>query len=141
MLCNDAVVLPVHAAAIRLFLHLLAATMWVGGQLTLAGLVPVVRGLGGDATRQVARQFNRLAWPAYAVLVATGLWNIQAVHLASASRAYKVTLVVKLVLVAVSGIGAAAHVRARSKAVLAVGGAMSALGAVGALLLGVMLNP
>jgi len=28
-------VLPVAAATVRLFLHVLAATVWVGGQLTL----------------------------------------------------------------------------------------------------------
>ena len=31
---------------IRLFLHVLAATMWVGGQLTLAALVPVLHTAG-----------------------------------------------------------------------------------------------
>jgi len=29
---------------IRLFLHVLAATVWVGGQITLAALVPALRG-------------------------------------------------------------------------------------------------
>ncbi len=52
--------------AFRLFLHVLAASVWVGGQIVLAGLVPTVRGFGEDATRQVARAFNRIAWPAYA---------------------------------------------------------------------------
>src|SRR4051812_28698823 len=32
----DAAVLPVDAHTVRLFLHVLAATVWVGGQLTLA---------------------------------------------------------------------------------------------------------
>lgn len=35
--------LPVHAATVRLFLHVLGATVWVGGQIALAGIVPVVR--------------------------------------------------------------------------------------------------
>lgn len=34
---------------IRLFVHVLAATVWVGGQLTLLALLPAVRTLGGDA--------------------------------------------------------------------------------------------
>ena len=62
--------------AFRLFLHVLAASIWVGGQLVLAGLVPTVRRFGEDATRQVARAFNRIAWPAYGVAVVTGLWNV-----------------------------------------------------------------
>ena len=32
--------------AFRLFLHVLAASIWVGGQLVLAGLVPTVRRFG-----------------------------------------------------------------------------------------------
>ena len=68
--------LDVHTATIRLFLHVLAATIWVGGQLTLAGVVPVLRRHAPDATRAVARQFDRIAWPAFGVLVATGVWNL-----------------------------------------------------------------
>src|SRR5207248_3054094 len=71
-------VLPVHAETIRLFLHVLAATIWVGGQFTLAGLVPGLRQLSPDAPRAVARRFNLIAWPAFAVLVITGIWNVSA---------------------------------------------------------------
>jgi len=42
-------VLPVSWTAIRLFLHVLGATVWVGGQLTLAGLVPGLRRVSPDA--------------------------------------------------------------------------------------------
>ena len=52
----DAAVLPVDAHTVRLFLHVLAATVWVGGQLTLAGLVPGLRTLSPDAPRVVARR-------------------------------------------------------------------------------------
>lgn len=132
--------LPIHTTTIRLFLHVLAATVWVGGQITLGGLVPVVRRLGQDATRSVARQFNRLAWPAFAVLVATGIWNLYEVDIASASTEYQVTLFVKLVLVAASGVGAAVHSRSKGTLALAAGGAAAAVGAIGALFLGVLLR-
>ena len=44
-------VLPVTWASVRVFLHVAAATVWVGGQLTLAGLVPGLRAFGADAGR------------------------------------------------------------------------------------------
>ena len=53
--------LPVNWDTIRLFLHVLAATVWVGGQLTLAALVPALRGLGTEIPRSAARAFNRVA--------------------------------------------------------------------------------
>jgi putative copper export protein len=133
-------VLPVHSATVRLFIHVFAATIWVGGQLTLAGLVPVVRRLGPEATRAVARQFDRIAWPAFAVLIATGIWNLVEVDVGDSTTEYQVTLAVKLLLVAASGIGAATHRGATSKRVLAIGGALAGLGALGALFLGVQLR-
>ena len=51
----------------RVILHVLAASIWVGGQFTLAGLVPTIRTLGDDAPKKVARAFGRLLWPAYAL--------------------------------------------------------------------------
>jgi putative copper export protein len=131
--------LPVTVSDARLFVHVLAATVWVGGQLSLAGLLPVVRSLGADAPRQVARQFNRIAWPAFAVLVVTGIWNVAAEHPGDQSTEWQVTLFVKLFVVAGSGLAAAGHVRATSKAALAVGGAASAVFALLALFLGVQL--
>ena len=35
--------LPVTVDTIRVTLHVLAATVWVGGQITLAGLLPTWR--------------------------------------------------------------------------------------------------
>lgn len=129
--------LSVHLETVRLFLHVLAATVWVGGQLVLAALVPVLRVVAADAPRRAARAFNRVAWPAFAVLVATGIWNVLAVGDPGAH--YRTTLVVKLVLVAVSGAAAFLHARSRSTAGLAVFGALTLLGAVGALFVGVLL--
>ena len=131
--------LPVDAAVIRLFLHVLAATVWVGGQLTLAGLVPGLRAAAPEAPRLAARRFNLLAWPAYGVLLVTGIWNITAVgH--GRSTAFWVTLFVKLIVVALSGVSAFLHARSTSRAGLAVFGALSGVTALGALFLGVMLH-
>ena len=123
---------------VRMFLHVLAATVWVGGQLTLAALVPALRGLGSEVTRTAARRFNQVAWPAFAVLVATGVWNIIAEQ-DKDTGAYRTTLIVKLAVVAVSGVTAFLHARSRGTVALAVYGALTALTALAALFVGVML--
>ncbi|HZR12655.1 MAG TPA: CopD family protein [Acidimicrobiia bacterium] len=102
--------LPVRADTIRLFLHVLAAMVWVGGQLTLGALIPAVRTGGTELVRKVARQFQLVAWPAYAVLLITGGWNLAAVHLSRQSSAWLTTLSVKLVCVFLTGAFAAAHI-------------------------------
>ncbi|HUA94567.1 MAG TPA: hypothetical protein VMB82_03470 [Acidimicrobiales bacterium] len=123
---------------IRLSLHVLAATIWVGGQLTLAGLIGTARGLGEGAPQALARAFARVQWPAYVVLVITGLWNVSATH-AGQPRSWQVVLGIKIAVVALAGVGAYLHSRARSRRGLAVWGAVSALSSVTALVMGVFL--
>ena len=130
--------LAVSWDTVRLFLHVLAATVWVGGQLTLAALVPVLRRLGAEIPGTAARRFNQVAWPAFAVLILTGVWNVIAVR-SQISGSYQTTLVVKLVVVAISGVTAALHARATSAAGLAVFGALTGLSALAALFLGILL--
>lgn len=122
----------------RLFLHVLGATVWVGGQLVLAALVPALRRLGPDVPGAAARAYNRIAWPAFGLLLATGAWNVAAEH-DEVTGAYRTTLVVKLVVVALSGLTAWAHIRATTVPGRAVFGSLTALTALAALLLGVLL--
>lgn len=129
--------LPIDLETVRLFLHVLAATVWVGGQLVLAAVVPALRRAGSDVPRVAARAFNRVAWPAFGVLVATGIWNIVAEG--DRGSAYRTTLSVKLVVVAASGVTAFLHARAASRRGMAVFGALTGLTALGALLLGIVL--
>lgn len=130
--------LPVTVDAVRLFLHVLAAALWVGGQFTLAGLLPVLRAAGTDVPRAAARQFGRIAWVAFAVLILTGIWNIAAAKDTNASG-YQATLGIKLALVALSGLAAWWHQRAKSRVALAAGGAAAALFSLLALFLGMVL--
>lgn len=130
--------LPVGLNAVRLFLHVLAASIWVGGQLTLAALVPMARLISPTAPRTLARRFNLVAWPAYGVLIATGVWNIIAVR-AQIHGAYLNTLIAKLAVVALSGAAAYLHTRSRTTTGLAVWGAITGLSALGALFLGILL--
>lgn len=128
----------IDSDTVRLFLHLLAATIWVGGQLVLAALVPTLRVIGREAPKAAARRFNQVAWPAFGVLIVTGIWNIAAEHDKMHGR-YRTTLIVKLLVVAVSGVSAALHIRARGRAALAVFGALTGVSALAALFLGVVL--
>lgn len=100
--------------------------------------MPVLRAAGTEVPAVAARGFNRVAWPAFAVLIATGVWNVVA-ESDKITSAYETTLVVKLVLVASSGATAFLHARARSKAGLAVFGALTGLSALAALFVGVLL--
>lgn len=129
--------LEVHVETVRLFLHVLGATIWVGGQLVLAGLAPALRRHGRDVTRTAARRFNQVAWPAYVLLLGTGAWNVVEEGLRSGH--YRTTLDVKMGVVVLSGVAAAAHTRAKSTAGLAVWGALTGLSALAALFLGVLL--
>ena len=132
--------LSIDLTTVRLFVHVLAAAVWVGGQLTIAGLLPTARALGDDAPRRVARAFNRFAWPAFAVLVITGVWNLFAVRIGDLGADYMVTLALKLIAVTISCVAAAAHIVAKSRLALAIGGALSGIGAVAALFFGIVLH-
>lgn len=125
---------------IRLFIHVLAATVWVGGQIVLGAAVPALRRHGLDmAPRIVARAFAKVAGPAFGVLVLTGVWNLAEISVSDRSPEYHMTLFVKLLLVAVSGGGAAVHSIGRSKLALAAGGALGLIGALGAFFCGYLL--
>jgi putative copper export protein len=124
---------------VRLTLHVLAASVWVGGQLVMMGLVGPARGLGGDAPKVLARAFARLAWPAYAVLVVTGFWNISTFTWSQQSTAWKTVLIVKIVVVVLAGLGAFLHQRATSRAQLALWGSVAGTASVAALVMGILL--
>lgn len=134
-----AVMLPFTWDTLRLFVHILAATIWVGGQITLGILVPTLRAAGAGAPKAAARRFDQIAWPAFAVLVVTGVWNVVAESDKQSHPGYQATLGVKLVLVLLSGVAAFLHTRARSKAGLAVWGGIGGLTGLGAVLFGVVL--
>jgi putative copper export protein len=125
---------------VRLSLHIVAACVWVGGQLTLAGLLPALRALGGEAPMQVARQFRRVAWPAYGVLVATGIWNAVVWSGESEHDGQGGLLGLKLGLVALSGGAAYAHEKAGDRTALAVWGALAGLASLATLVVGVVLR-
>ncbi len=128
------------ATTIRLFLHVLAATVWVGGQIALAGLVGTVRKQSAEAPRAVARAFARLAWPAFGVLVITGIWNLTEIDLGNTTTAYQVTVFVKITVAVAAAVFVLIHSLGRTKLALALGGALGLLCSLAALFLGILLR-
>lgn len=85
------------------FIHLLAATVWVGGLIVMAGLVPAVREVTDDRSviQAMARRFGVISWVALGVLVLTGA--------ALAIDNWSQTLIVKIGLVLLVTMIAAWH--------------------------------
>jgi len=136
-------VLPIDLDVIRMTVHVLAATIWVGGQIVLAALVGPLRRAAPEAVAPAARAFAWVAWPAFAVLLATGMWNLQVggrMSPGGMEGGYGTTLMIKMVLVVLSGIGAALHTFTKKPALKGIWGGVGLLGAVGALLFGVALG-
>jgi putative copper export protein len=123
---------------VRLTLHVLAATVWVGGQIVMMGLVGPARTLGGEAPRTLARAFARMAWPAYVVLLLTGIWNVSSFTWSSQSSAWKAVLMAKIVVVLLAGLGSFLHQRA-TKGQLALWGSAAGTASVAALVMGILL--
>ena len=132
--------MDLDAATLRVFLHVLAASVWVGGQITLAALVPVLRTLGDDAPKKAANGFNRIAWPFFALALVTGIWNVIERDPADASTSWNVGLLLKLLIVAFSGVAAFLHANASTRTGMAVWGAATGASALLALLFGAMLQ-
>lgn len=127
--------------ALRLSLHVLAATVWVGGQIVMMGLVPTARALSDEtAPVKLARAFARVSWPAFWILVVTGFWNMSALHGETAEGAWNTVMGVKLIVVALAGLGAFLHGRAKGAAGKAAWGSISGLASITALVLGVLLS-
>jgi hypothetical protein len=123
---------------IRIFLHILAASIWVGGQFVLANVVSGLRRDHRDALPVVARAFARIAWPAFVVTVVTGVWSL--LSLEALDSGAQIALALKIVAAAVSGGAAAAHSLSSSRLVKALGGALGSIAAVVAMLLAVVVS-
>ena len=91
---------------LNVWLHILAAVIWIGGMLFLSLVaVPVLRRveaplLRRDLFRAMARRFRRLVWICIAVLVPTGIVNVVYSGNATAGSPYMTVLHIKLGLVA-----------------------------------------
>ena len=97
----------VDVDSIRVFLHLLGVAGWIGGQMVMVGLLPLLRTLGPDAPCLAAARFARMAWPCFGLAIATGIWSLFAINLDDRDTGYLTVLLVKLLLVGLPGSAAA----------------------------------
>ncbi len=125
--------------SLRVFLHLMAVAVWVGGQIVLAGLVPTIRVAAPEALPKVAQAFARVAWPAMIVIVFTGAWGLGVVDAADAGTKYMTTFAIKMLLVFVAIAATVIHSQGTSKAAKAIGGAFGLLGSLLAAYAGILL--
>jgi putative copper resistance protein D len=97
--------------------HLLSATVWVGGTIVLVFVgVPAIRQLQGEARatamHALGRRWRPLGWSAMGVAIVSGLW-LTDLHRGFESSAlssdFDRTLILKSVLVALLVVGAVAH--------------------------------
>jgi len=92
---------------LNVWVHILAAVIWIGGMLFLSLVaVPVLRQVESpllrmDLFRAMARRFRRLVWICIAILVLTGIGNVLFSGNTLPGSAYMKVLQIKLVLVAI----------------------------------------
>ena len=130
--------LATATSSIRLFLHVIGATIWVGGQLVFAALVPVLKAKDATLPKLVAKQFNKIAWPAFGLLLLTGFWNLATLP-KDLPSSYHTAVGIKMTVVTLSGVAAYMHARAKSTKGMALWGAVSGLSAILATYVGVLL--
>ena len=126
--------------ALRVALHVLAVTVWVGGQIVVGAVVPVVGRAFPGSGKVAAKAFSRVAWPAFGIAVATGLWSMLSIPSAETSSGWSMLLGIKMLLVLVSGVFALIHQNAGDNAAKrGITAGISLLCSLAALLFGVML--
>jgi putative copper export protein len=126
--------------SIRLFLHVLAASVWVGGQIVLGGIVPKLRKVAPESLKVAANAFARIAWPAFAVVVVTGMWNILDITVGDMTSEYQITMFVHVLLAMAAAMFVVIHSIGQTKLALALGGALGLLTSLGAMFVGMLLQ-
>ncbi|MEE9533114.1 MAG: hypothetical protein V3W06_01745 [Acidimicrobiia bacterium] len=101
------------------YIHLLSATVWVGGLVVLGGLVPAVRKVTNDRSviQALAKRFGVMSWTALGLLVLTGTLMVF-------DRVWTGTLITKIGLVMLSALLAVWHTMAAREQSPAVRGAI-----------------
>jgi putative copper resistance protein D len=109
------------ADGLIMWVHLLGASIWVGGSIFLGiVLVPVLKSHTKSLEEMVAlmvkigRRFNKISVPAFAVLIATGVYNSRAFIVepsALLDTTYGNILLIKIILVVGTILAYVVHIR------------------------------
>ena len=122
---------------IRIFIHVLAVTVWVGGQIVMMAILPVLKAANVEGLpKMVAKGFQNIAWPAMAIAIFTGFWNIFALRGLEKSFAWNMIFGIKFLIVIISAVGAARHAKAEDPKQKAIYGAVGFGAAIIAMILG-----
>jgi putative copper export protein len=126
-----------NADTIRIFLHVLGVTVWIGGQIVMLSLMPILRSEGVDGlAARVAGGFQRVAWPAYGLAVITGIWNLMAVEMGDNTTGWNMAFGFKFLLVLISGAAAFVHQKTDNPGLKGATGGIGFLAALAAMFLG-----
>ena len=123
---------------VRVVLHVLAVCVWVGGQIVVGAIVPVLKRTSPDAVPNVAKACGRIGWPFFGLAVFTGIWNM--VSLPGTSASWNALLGMKMLLVAVSGATAWLHQSTDKASIRGVSAGVALLTSLAALVMGVMMS-
>lgn len=84
-----------------LWIHLIAAAVWLGGIVVLAAVMPTIRRHGGsdELVRAVARSFGRVSWIAMGLAVASGLVLLWDIRVGFRSSTFVTGIALKLIAV------------------------------------------
>ncbi len=124
---------------VRVFLHVLAAAVWVGGQIVVAGVVPGLRkSSGSEGTKSLANGFARVAWPAFVLSLLTGMWAL--LDNGDTSTEYSVTFGIKFLFYIAAGAAAVAHARSDKRPIIAATGAIGLVFSLIVMFLGTLLT-
>ncbi len=126
--------------AVRVFLHVLSVTVWVGGQIALAAVMPALRRSNRESSLVVANAFQNVAWPAFGLALVTGFWAMLDAYTGDVSTGWSRLVGIKILVVLLSGLAAYAHQRTTKSIFKAVTASFALLTALVALLMGAVLS-
>jgi len=126
---------------IRTFLHVLSVSVWVGGQIVMAALMPVLRSSeNSEFRKKIPQAFQKVAWPAFGIAFVTGIWNIIEVDMGNTTSAYSMVFGIKFLFVLISGAAAFIHQKSTKPSIKGMTGGLGLLAALIAMILGFTLN-